>query len=1412
MPEAAHAEPVGAPHGGAVKRNRSRGVLAACLPLGVIAALLSQALASAAPVVSGPSGAPVAQQSSTPAPASNALADPAAVLGSGYQASHDRAVTVSGDATGLHVLVADESDGYAWRTAATLTVPGTDTTQWIGQACVTGNGQQAVVVYAPRQITNTANAMGDGALASVVDLSTGKVTPVGAGVSIAYFDPGCGTGEQAVLSQGGTGAGVTADQAYDTHLMTLNTVTGKVTADVRVPGEVTSAVPYNGRVAAVSGTGVVSIGPDGGAQVLAHVSGTAFRLSPDASGGLGFLVASGNRVQVRRYAAGANQLVGSAALGSVALTQTGGHVFVTGPHASGVGSVPSGWRPLDVPAGSVISTTGALAVTGATTPVGAKGKFPGAAPPDAAQPTQITGQATATGKAATFSVPATRQPAPAQLPAPLPGFPGSAAPATAAAGKTAATAQTMALADAAVSGTSSHAAMASAPDVSPPPSANPATTTYDPDRSCSVPRNDPNTLTYQASAPEVEWAVDEAVQGKLTNTQPANLYGSGLPSYTPQGLFPPPGLTGGGTIPAPVMLGVLAQESNEDQASPHAIIGQMGNFNPSSNWYGNDGDYTYVNWANSDCGYGIAQITTGMCLFGAPGCSNPLSYENQLAAAVDFQANIAAGVQILEQKYNRLRALNLTTNGGGDPRYVENWWYALWAYNSGMEPNAANGNTAACSPSPTCTDAAGNGMGGHWGLGWVDNPVNPLYPPDRLMFLSTPLVPDGNYNYNWDEAHPQNWSYEEKVIGFAAYGLVAYNYLAKTWEQSFSRTVYPTYDVGGLPVQVDPPQAEPGFGTFCNSTDNCDSSNTTAPCQLTSGADADHCWWNQSVSWVSCSVFCGKQSSILPYSSDPGDPGVPAGYAPACTSSPLPSSAVIVGDTASSIPAPLGCGTSWKTNGGTMTWNFAPDVGKTTTTYPSKIDFHQSGGGYSGHFWFSHTVPSASNDPSSVQPQAGDAQLVDTGTWTPPSSVKGWTRIMAAIPDEGAWDPAANYQISLGNGTTKYSIVNQGDQTDTWVDLGTYNLSAGAKVSLSNVTYLGSGDDIAWDDMAFVPASGESTDYVAMGDSYSSGEGNSPYTKNSSTSIISGVVNQANVCHRSISGGYPTMIKLPGQSQTIAAQAQTETGSTEFRFIACSGAETPNITQLAISPTPSKYDLADNTDWGHGDLGNQGGEDPQDSQGALTGNTTLVTISIGGNDIRFGDVIAGCVITTGTCSAPGFMLKRISNGKTDTVDLKDFEPIVISMLQGHLETVYNRIYALAPNAQIVVLGYPKLFPANPTSSCQVGPGLAGVGAYIGAADQIWLNSMGVLLNTTISQAVTNVRATGVNIRFVNPTSAFSGHELCSSSPWINPISLGIYSGTGGLTFLDPASFHPVLAGQQEFATLINGCLARTVSC
>jgi hypothetical protein len=54
------------------------------------------------------------------APGPVRLADPAKVLPSGWQRSSDEAVTVSGDATGLHVLASSEAGGYAWRTVATL--------------------------------------------------------------------------------------------------------------------------------------------------------------------------------------------------------------------------------------------------------------------------------------------------------------------------------------------------------------------------------------------------------------------------------------------------------------------------------------------------------------------------------------------------------------------------------------------------------------------------------------------------------------------------------------------------------------------------------------------------------------------------------------------------------------------------------------------------------------------------------------------------------------------------------------------------------------------------------------------------------------------------------------------------------------------------------------------------------------------------------------------------------------------------------------------------------------------------------------------------------------------------------------------------------------------------------------------
>jgi hypothetical protein len=160
----------------------------------VVTTSATASAASGTAVTSGNGGSASSRSAGIPSPAKT--------LPSGWQRSGDTVATVQGDASGLHVLVANEKSAYSWQTVATLGDPGVETTQWIGQGCVTASGRYMVVVYAPRQVTNMAAEMGILGRAAIVNLQTGAVRQLGGGYSVAYFDPGCGTGEDAVLTRG----------------------------------------------------------------------------------------------------------------------------------------------------------------------------------------------------------------------------------------------------------------------------------------------------------------------------------------------------------------------------------------------------------------------------------------------------------------------------------------------------------------------------------------------------------------------------------------------------------------------------------------------------------------------------------------------------------------------------------------------------------------------------------------------------------------------------------------------------------------------------------------------------------------------------------------------------------------------------------------------------------------------------------------------------------------------------------------------------------------------------------------------------------------------------------------------------------------------------------------------------------
>ncbi len=227
--------------------------------------------------------------------------------------------------------------------------------------------------------------------------------------------------------------------------------------------------------------------------------------------------------------------------------------------------------------------------------------------------------------------------------------------------------------------------------------------------------------------------------------------------------------------------------------------------------------------------------------------------------------------------------------------------------------------------------------------------------------------------------------------------------------------------------------------------------------------------------------------------------------------------------------------------------------------------------------------------------------------------------------------------------------------------------------------------------MAASPAAAASTvDYVAMGDSYSSGVG---------------APGQSGLCLRS--------------SRSYTAQWASRNDPASYRTVACGGAKTGDVRTWQVP--------------------------------FLSSRTDLVTITIGGNDAGFADTVISCTVgSDATCAA------KVDSAR-DHID---------QTLPGLLDRTYRAIRAKAPNARVVVLGYPRLFDES-NAYCGIG-GLS-------LAKRRVLNDGADHLAGVIGD-----RATAAGFTWVDVRERFDGHGACADSPWIN-----------GLTIVPPTdSFHP----------------------
>lgn len=258
--------------------------------------------------------------------------------------------------------------------------------------------------------------------------------------------------------------------------------------------------------------------------------------------------------------------------------------------------------------------------------------------------------------------------------------------------------------------------------------------------------------------------------------------------------------------------------------------------------------------------------------------------------------------------------------------------------------------------------------------------------------------------------------------------------------------------------------------------------------------------------------------------------------------------------------------------------------------------------------------------------------------------------------------------------------------------------------------------------------------YVALGDSYSSGHGVPPYDPE--TNVRARGPRQ-DICHRS----------------RYAYSRQLTLARFELRrsFFACSGATTANVTSIVQYPGERVYQL------GHS---------------AALRAADLVTITIGGNDVRFDQTLSDCTRLHDSCKKQRAAILHKATA-----------------LEPRLITTYAAIRAAVPaTAAVIVLGYPQLFPKSGLPRrCQPDEALFTRGT------QRFLRRAALLLRATIAAA-----ARRAGVQFVDVTRTFAGHEICGPhGGWINHVEPTV-RGPG------ENSVHPNRAGQAAYARAIAG--------
>lgn len=227
--------------------------------------------------------------------------------------------------------------------------------------------------------------------------------------------------------------------------------------------------------------------------------------------------------------------------------------------------------------------------------------------------------------------------------------------------------------------------------------------------------------------------------------------------------------------------------------------------------------------------------------------------------------------------------------------------------------------------------------------------------------------------------------------------------------------------------------------------------------------------------------------------------------------------------------------------------------------------------------------------------------------------------------------------------------------------------------------------------------------WYALGDSYISGEGTFVYAPVTDTG--------QDFCHRS-SLSYAALLGVPTAN-----------------FVACSGATVADL-------------------W----TGSQGEAPQLDRVGR---SATLVMLSVGGDSLGFSDVLKTCILLGSAACGPRIDLAESQIGSPEQINsnvasdsAQPGQPVEDQLL-GVLKSLHER----APHAWIMLVGYPQIFPPNPSSSCSL----------IQPASQLDMNSAVVAVDSAWTRVTDTAVRAGIPVFYLSTESAFANGQLCAAT-------------------------------------------------